>query len=145
MIGPVSTCLPVGTPEWVTRGRSFERRSFHDCAALVTGMTGNCLISLRLVSAARLDLDRALGVLGGEYHARFWRVHLSSGRLVTAIQPAERGHDATVAAWLVGIHNTISRADFILKEPATCDAQRRERRGAATQAATGLFGYRDYE
>ena len=95
--GPVIPSYEPGVPDWVVKGRFFERPR-HSTGTLVNyAITANCLISARLLTTSDEPFHPAFALVGGgdthffrQAHARGARIVWSEGAVVYERIPASR-------------------------------------------------------
>lgn len=82
VFGPVLPLYPENTPEWVRRGRFFERDRRHTGVSCPHGATNNVLISRKTIIATGLQFNPAYGRTGGEDTDFFYRLAQRGARMV---------------------------------------------------------------
>lgn len=86
VLGPVNGILPDSAPEWIARGRFFDRPAHSSGTTVSTGATGNALVKASAVRG-KVAFDPRYGLSGGEdsdFFRRLWR----SGALMVWCQEA---------------------------------------------------------
>ncbi len=87
VVGPVTGILPANAPQWITKGRFFERPALPSGTRLRVGGTGNALVKASAVRG-KVAFDPRYGLSGSEdtdFFHRLWR----SGALLVWCQEAQ--------------------------------------------------------
>jgi succinoglycan biosynthesis protein ExoM len=82
--GPVIPRFNDGVPDWIVRGRFFERPRFATGTLRRGGATNNCLISRRLFAGSAEPFDARFATSGGSDMHFFKRVARAGARIVWA-------------------------------------------------------------
>lgn len=82
--GAVEPLFPETPPDWVTRGRFFERPRFATGTALTYARTSNALVAGHLLTRTDTPFNEAMATSGGSDTHFFQRVRLSGGKIVWA-------------------------------------------------------------
>ncbi|MDR4472227.1 MAG: glycosyltransferase family 2 protein [Nitrospira sp.] len=104
VFGPVVPVYPQNAPEWVRRGRFFERGRMQTGKPCPHGATNNVLISRKTIVATGLQFDQAYGRTGGEDTHFFYRLGQQGARMVwcdDAIVTEEVAENRMTSAWLI--------------------------------------------
>lgn len=82
VFGPVVPVYPDNTPEWVRRGRFFERARYRTGTLCPHGGAGNVLVSRKTLASTGAQFDQAYGRTGGEDTNFFYRLGQRGARMV---------------------------------------------------------------
>lgn len=82
VFGPVIPVLPEDAPEWVKKGRFFERPRHRSGAALKMGGAGNMVVRTARIASYAIPFDPACGLSGGEDGDLCLRIRRHKGKLV---------------------------------------------------------------
>jgi len=102
--GPVLPILDPQTPNWVVRGRFFERPRYETGKTLPIAKTGNALVRMSLLASMPEPFDPRFGSTGAEDTELFRRLNRAGARIVWADSAVVREHVPTLRTsvrWLV--------------------------------------------
>lgn len=104
VFGPVLPVYPENTPDWVRRGRFFERDRKPTGIACPHGATNNVLVARQTIIASGLQFNPAYGRTGGEDTDFFYRLGQRGARMVwcdDAIVTEGVAENRMTPAWLI--------------------------------------------
>ncbi len=81
VFGPVEPILPETCPEWIRRGKFFNRPHYPDGSTLITGRTGNALVRKYWLNKFKEPFDPTLRLTGGEDSDFFHRIRSQGAKL----------------------------------------------------------------
>jgi succinoglycan biosynthesis protein ExoM len=91
--GPVSAHFPEGAPDWVLRGKFFDRPDYPDGHVLVQGASNNALLGFKKVKQHGLCFNEALRFSGGSDHLFFLEAHKVGLKTVWAAKAVVTEHN----------------------------------------------------
>jgi succinoglycan biosynthesis protein ExoM len=103
VVGPVMGILPPGAPQWIVKGRFFERPARPSGSRVRGGGTGNALVKASAVRG-KVAFDPRYGLSGGEDTDFFQRLHLRGAVIVwcqEALLTESVSEDRLTMRWLL--------------------------------------------
>jgi len=82
VFGPVLSDYPVQTPDWIKKGKFFDRMRYKTGTEKAHGATNNTLVKVQCLENMKVYFDPAFGLTGGGDTEFFWRMGNNGAKMI---------------------------------------------------------------